>query len=82
MRMRSTGLGKTELVGEVVDLKKEGDYLVLSMKIIEPTKWRVKAGLSFIDLSKILGHMLRPSSLAYLLVGFFKYRNPDSHLEL
>ncbi len=82
MRMRSTGLGKTELVGEIVSLKKEGDYLVLNMKIIEPTKWRVKAGLSFGDLVKLMGQMFRPANLVYLLVGFFKYRNPDSHLEL
>ncbi len=82
MRMRSTGLGKTELVAEIVNLNKEGDYLVLSMKIIEPTKWRVKAGLSFRDLAKLLGYMLKPANLAYLLVGCFKYRNPHSHLEL
>jgi hypothetical protein len=82
MRMRSTGLGKTELVAELSDLEREGDYLVLSMKVIEPTKWRVKAGLSFGDLMKILGYMFKPTNLAYLVVGFFKYRNPDTHLEL
>lgn len=82
MRMRSTGLGKTELVAEIVSLKREGDYLVLNVKVVEPTKWRVKAGLSFGDLVKLLVQMLRPSNLVYLLVGAFKYRNPKSHLEL
>ncbi len=82
MRMRSTGLGKTELVGEITSLKKEGDYLVLNLKIIEPTKWRVKAGLSFGDLLKLVVHMLKPAILFYLLVGCFRYRNPKSHLEL
>ena len=82
MRMRSTGLGKTELVAEFSDLKREGDYLVLSVKVVEPTKWRVKAGLSFGDLLKILLYAFKPANLAYLLVGVFKYRNPNSHLEL
>ncbi len=82
MRMRSTGLGKTELVGEIVSLDKEGDYLVLNMKITSPTKWRVKAGLSFGDLLKLMGHMFKPANLAYLLVGFFKYRNPKTPLEM
>lgn len=82
MRLRSTGLGKTELVGDIIDVKREGDYLVLNIKIIEPTKWKVKAGMSFSDLMKVLLHMLRPSNLGYLLVGAFKYRNPKSHLEL
>jgi hypothetical protein len=80
--MRSTGLGKTELVAEVVSLKKEGDYLVLNLKVVEPTKWRVKAGLSFGDLVKLLGQVLKPATLFYLLVGAFKYRNPKSPLEL
>ena len=75
-------MGKTELVAEIVNVKKEGDYLVLSMKVVEPTKWRVKAGLSFGDLFKLVGQMLKPANLLYLLVGSFKYRNPDSHLEL
>ena len=82
MRMRSTGLGKTELVAEIVSLNKEGDYLVLSMKVVEPTKWRVKAGLSFGDLLKLVGQMLKPANLYYLVVGSFKYRNPHSNLEL
>ena len=82
MSMRSTGLGKTELVGRIEGLKRAGDYLILDMRIIEPTNWHVRAGLSFGDLVKIISQMFKPSILAYLLIGFFKYRNPQSHLEL
>lgn len=82
MRLRSTGLGKTELVADIVDLKREGDYLVLNIKVIEPTKWRVKAGMSFGDLARLFVQMFKPANLGYLIVGAFKYRNPKSNLEL
>ena len=39
IRLRSTGLGKTELVARADDLKRQGNHLVLSVKTTEPVSW-------------------------------------------
>ena len=82
MRMRSTGLGKTELVAKIEGLKRAGDYLVLDMQVIEPTNWHVRAGLTFNDVIKIAVLILKPSNLAYLFTALLKNKNPQSNLEL
>ena len=74
MRMRSTGLGKTELVGEVADITPAGDYLILHMRTTEPVRWHVRAAMSFGDLLKIIRLLLKPSSLLFILTHLF--RNP------
>ena len=82
MRMRSTGLGKTELVARIESLKRNGDYLALDMRVVEPTNWHVRAGLTVNDVLKIATQIIKPSNLAYLVVNLFKNRNPQSPLEL
>ena len=82
MRMRSTGLGKTELVGKIIGIKKVGDYLAMDVQVVEPTNWRVRAALSMGDLFAIIGQILKPSNLAYIIVGLFKDKNPKSSVQL
>ncbi len=50
MLVRSTGLGRTELEGNVKTLDVRGDYLIIGMKTTEPVKWRVRLAASFPDL--------------------------------
>jgi len=71
MRMRSTGLGKTELVGEVKDITRAGDYLVLHVRTTEPVRWHVRSALSFGDLFKVIRLLLKPSSLLFILSHLF-----------
>ncbi len=82
MRMRSTGLGKTELVGKITAMRRAGDYLALDVRIIEPTNWHIRIGLTLNDMVKIMSLILKPSNLAYLLIALFKNRSPQSHLEI
>ncbi|MBI4317704.1 MAG: hypothetical protein HY675_04370 [Chloroflexi bacterium] len=65
MRIRSTGLGKTELVGEIESIQRKGDYLIVSMRTVQPVRWHVRVALTPKDL---LG-MLKSSGLlaTYLL---------------
>jgi hypothetical protein len=35
---RSTGLGKAELVGKIIDVKSQGDYLMMEIHTTEPVK--------------------------------------------
>jgi hypothetical protein len=67
MLFRSTGLGKTELVGRIDDLQRQGDYLVMYVDVLEPVKWRIRASLSFRDLAKVMACMAKSSVLRFVL---------------
>ena len=71
MRMRSTGLGKTEMVGDITGLQLMGDYLIMHVETTEPVKWHVRAALTHKDLRTMMKLLLKPSNLRYLLFGFF-----------
>ncbi len=70
MRMRSTGLGETELVGEVKEITRVGAYLVLLVNTTEPVRWHVRTGMSSGDLFKVLWLMFKPSCLIFLITSF------------
>lgn len=74
MLMRSTGLGKAELVAEIVGLKRQGDYLIMELQTIEPVRWKIRGGLSHKDLRMLLKAMVKLSVIAFLfdLRAWFK----------
>ena len=67
MLMRSTGLGKAELVAEIVAIKRQGDYLIMEMKTTEPVRWKIRGCVSHGDLKTLLKAVLKPSLLLFLL---------------
>jgi len=73
MLMRSTGLGKSELVTEIDSIKRQGDYLIMEMHTTEPVRWKVRGAMSRKDLKNVLRAMLKMSVIAYLanLRGWF-----------
>ncbi len=77
MRMRSTGLGKTELIGDVEDLKRMGDFLILVIQTNQPVKWKVRTAMTHRDLFRLLRLMLKWSNLKYLLFNFRHKENPE-----
>lgn len=68
--MRSTGLGKAELVAEIVGLKRQGDYLIMELHTIKPVRWKIRGGLSHKDLRMLLKAMMKMSVLGF----FFNLR--------
>ena len=74
MLFRSTGLGKAELIAEVVDVKRQGDYLIMEMHTTEPVRWKIRGGLSLKDLKTLLKIALKMSLIAFFLnpVTWFK----------
>ncbi len=74
MLMRSTGLGKAELVAEIVGLKRQGDYLIMELRTIKPVRWKIRGGLSHKDLRMLLKAMMKLSVLGFLfnLRAWFK----------
>jgi hypothetical protein len=72
MRMRSTGLGRTELVGHFEGIARKGDYLVLSVRTTAPVRWHVRTALSRKDAIEMLKLVLRPSILIYFLSSLLR----------
>ena len=67
MFFRSTGLGKTQLTGKVVEMQRQGDCLIAQIDVIEPVKWRMRVAMSFRDLPGIVGACMKASILKLLL---------------
>jgi len=71
IRLRSTGLGKTELVACVDNLKRQGNHLILYVKTTEPVRWHVRAAISYSDMLAMIRLRLNPKVLWYIATGFF-----------
>lgn len=67
MLFRSTGLGKTELTGQIAGLERNGDYLIMHVDVTDPVKWRIRGGLAFKDLLTLLKVMMKPSIIFFIL---------------
>ena len=67
MLMRSTGLGKTELLAEIVGLRRQGDYLIMEVHTISPVKWKIRSGLSRKDLLMLIKALMSWPVISYLL---------------
>jgi hypothetical protein len=67
MLMRSTGLGKAELVAEIIGLKRQGDYLIMELQTTKPVRWKIRGGLSHKDLRMLIKAMMKLSVLSFLI---------------
>ena len=78
MLFRSTGLGKTELVGKVDSLKRQGDYLIMFVDVTEPVKWRIRGALTCRDLLKVLGMCITSMSIITFLLNPMQWFNKNA----
>ena len=67
MFFRSTGLGKTELAGKMVEMKRQGDFLIMYVDTTEPVKWHIRAAMSFGDLATAMKACIKMAILKFLL---------------
>jgi hypothetical protein len=67
MLFRSTGLGKRELVAEIVAVKRQGDYLIMEVQTTEPVRWKIRGGVTWKDLRMLIKVVLNRQVLWYLL---------------
>lgn len=67
MLFRSTGLGKTELVGEITDCKAQGDHLILFVNTIDPVRWKVRATITLKDMRKLMVVCFKWSIVSFFL---------------
>jgi len=81
MRMRSTGLGATELIGEISDLERVGDYLILHVNTTEPVRWHLRTAMNFRDMMKVTKMMFKPSNLLFLITHLFYNPKEEKPIE-
>ena len=74
MLYRSTGLGKSELVAEIVTVRRQGDYLVMEMQTTEPVRWKIRGALNREDFKGLFKALLKMSTIGFFLniAGCFK----------
>ena len=67
MKVRSTGLGDSELVMSISEVKRNGDCLVLEGKSSEPVTWHIRMAVSYRDMLGITRFILIPKNLLFLI---------------
>ena len=81
MRLKSTGLGATELFGDLTSMEKSMSGVLMKVKIKKPVVWRVRVFLNPQDLRAIVRHALMPRNVWFVLktvvgeMGLFKRKN-------
>lgn len=81
MLFRSTGLGKTQLVGKVAEMKREGDFLIMHVDTTEPVQWRIRAAMSFRDLACVILACGKTAIIAFLLSPSQWFNKDPKHPE-
>lgn len=67
MRLKSTGLGTTELFGDLTDMEKAMSGVLMRVKITKPVVWRVRVFLSPQDLRAIVWRALMPRTVFFVI---------------
>ena len=71
MRLRSTGLGKTELEGKIIDVKRVDDVVIFYVDIVKPVKWSTRMAFQEKDLRSLIFAVLKPKNLQFVIKSFF-----------
>jgi hypothetical protein len=77
MRLRSTGLGRTELEAELIDIKKVDDLVVFFVNTTSPVKWRTRMGFQERDMRDLIFALLKPKNMLFVIKALF-YKPGDT----
>jgi hypothetical protein len=67
VRLRSTGLGRTEMEGDLIQIKKVDDLVVFFVNTSKPVKWRTRMGFQERDLRDLVLQLMRPRNLLFVI---------------
>ncbi|SPD75816.1 hypothetical protein PITCH_A760026 [uncultured Desulfobacterium sp.] len=81
MKLRSTGLGTTELVGDLVDMEASMSGVIMRVKIKKPVVWRVRVFLQARDLRAIVWRALIPSNIWFVIKTLITVGKPKAVAE-
>jgi hypothetical protein len=71
VRLRSTGLGRTELEADVIDIKKVDDLVIFFVNTTSPVKWRTRMGFQERDLRDLIFALLKPQNIMFIIKALF-----------
>jgi len=77
MRVRSTGLGDTELVMSISHIKRNGDCFVLEGRSSKPVKWHIRMAASYRDMWQMTKLVLNPMNLLFLAWNTIRFKRAD-----
>lgn len=77
MRVRSTGLGDTELVMSISCIKRSGDCLIMEGRSSEPVKWHIRMAASYRDMWQMTRLVLNPKNLFFFLWKTMLFKNEN-----
>ena len=81
MRLRSTGLGATELFGDVTDMEKSMSGVLMRVKISKPVVWRVRILLQQRDLRKMVLQLLKPKNIWFMIKTLLSNPNASTQVD-
>ncbi len=67
MRLRSTGLGKTELEANIVEVKRVNDTVLFIANTNKPVKWKARMVFQQEDLRKLFFNVMKPRNFWYVV---------------
>lgn len=77
MRMRSTGLGATQLLADIDKIGIVDDMLVLYIHSVSPVHWHIRAGITYRGMLKLLWSVFKSFlAVKFVFLGFFRFKNP------
>ena len=80
MRVRSTGLGNTEMVAGFARLKPvENGFIIMEMHSTEPVHWKIRVALTGADLRNLLKLMFNKPSTTIKVIGALFQGNNDKN---
>lgn len=75
MRLKSTGLGATELFGDLTEMEKTMSGVLMRTKIKKPVVWRVRVFLNPRDLRAIVWRALMPRTVFFVIKTLLKNKS-------
>ena len=70
MRLRSTGLGETELQANVDTVERKDGHMILHMRSTEPVVWHIRGAVGFKEAWGIIMTLLKRGAVQYVLFGW------------
>ena len=77
MRVRSTGLGDSELVLSISEINRNCDCLIMEGKSSEPVKWHIRMAASYRDIWQVTKLVLNPVNLLFLAWKTITFKSAD-----
>ena len=78
MRVRSTGLGETEMVLGINEITRGADCLILQAKSTAPVTWRIRMAASYRDMWQIVKLLVFSTNIFFLIWKTLTFKSTEN----